>query len=223
MPKIKVIIIDDHIIVRKGLKQLLEADETIEVIAEADNGEDCLKLLENHSPDIIFMDIRMPGINGVETTRLICQKYPHLKVIILTIYEDDQLVTDAIQAGAKAYVLKDVKRNELIKVVHNVLKGKAYLDPNVAVNLFDKIKQQNVHLKGEKNPRLTPRELEILKYMVDGYTDRNIAKFLYISEYTVRSHIKNIFRKLGVSSKAGAVAKALQEKIINRDPQNHLS
>lgn len=215
MPKIKIMIVDDHIVVRKGLKQLLETDDNIEVIADIDSGLNCLRALESCSPDIIFMDIRMPGINGIETTRLICHKYPNAKVIILTIYEDDQLVTDSIQAGAKGYILKTIERDELIKIVNEIINNQAYLDPKVASCVFKQIKQKKEQLKGEEKPELTLRELEILKHLVEGHTDRGISKKLFISEHTVRTHIKNIYRKLRVSSKSQAVAKALQKKIID--------
>jgi two-component system response regulator DegU len=142
--KLKVMLVDDHLVVREGLKQLLEIGEQIEVIAEAKDGTECLELLEKFSPDLIFMDVRMPGINGVEVTRLICQKYPHMKVIVLTIYEDDQYVTKAIEAGAKAYVLKNVNRDELMRIIEHVMGGQAFLDPRVASFVFDRVKQTSL-------------------------------------------------------------------------------
>ena len=214
MSKIKVMIVDDHPVVREGLRQLLEVGESIAVIAEASNGLECLQLLEKSSPDLIFMDVRMPGISGIETTRLVCQKYPHVKVIMLTIYEDDQYVTGAIQAGAKGYVLKNVNRDELIKIIRHVMENQAFLDPSVAATIFNRLKRGPSTLPEERKALLTQRELEVLKGIVAGHTDRVIAESLCISEHTVRSHIKSLYRKLRVSSKAKAVAKALQGKII---------
>lgn len=207
-------IVDDHPVVREGLRQLLEVGESIAVIAEASNGLECLQLLEKSSPDLIFMDVRMPGISGIETTRLVCQKYPHVKVIMLTIYEDDQYVTGAIQAGAKGYVLKNVNRDELIKIIRHVMENQAFLDPSVAATIFNRLKRGPSTLPEERKALLTQRELEVLKGIVAGHTDRVIAESLCISEHTVRSHIKSLYRKLRVSSKAKAVAKALQGKII---------
>lgn len=215
MRKIKIMIVDDHELVREGLKQILSLEDDIEVIAEADSGLNCLQLLKEYSPDIIFMDIRMQGINGIETTRLVCQKYPEAKVIMLTIYDEDKHVTDAIQAGARGYVLKKVTRDKLIQIIHNVMNDQAFLDPKVTDSVFKNVMRKKPPLKGERNITLTKRELEILKYMVDGYKDRQISEALYISVNTVRSHIKNIYKKLGVGSKAEAVAKAIREDIIH--------
>lgn len=207
-------IVDDHPVVREGLRQLLEVKDSIQVIAEASSGLECLQLLEKSSPDLIFMDVRMPGISGIETTRLVCQKYPHVKVIMLTIYEDDQYVTGAIQAGAKGYVLKNVNRDELIKIIRHVMEDQAFLDPSVAANIFNRLKRATRAPAEERKILFTRRELEVLKGIVAGHTDRLIAESLCISKHTVRSHIKNIYRKLRVSSKAQAVAKAISHKII---------
>jgi len=215
MDKIKVMIVDDHPIVREGLRELLETNEEIEVIAEAEDGYECLRLMNEVRPDIVFMDIKLPGINGIETTRLLYDKYPQVKIIILTIYDDDQYVTEAIQSGAKGYILKNVKKDELMKIIYSVMSGQAYLDPSVTANVL--LRLQN----GKKGPhvsdktKLTQREFEILKGIVAGQTDREIANSLIISDYTVRSHIKNIFRKLKVTSRTNAVTKAVHEKIIN--------
>jgi two-component system response regulator DegU len=214
MEKIKVMIVDDHPVVREGLRQLLEVGDSIQVIAEASSGLECLQLLEKSSPNLIFMDIRMPGISGIEATRHLCQKYPHVKVIMLTIYEDDQYVTEAIQAGAKGYVLKNVNRDELIKIIYHVMEDQAFLDPSVTATIFNRLKRSTYAPGEERKILFTQRELEVLKGIVAGHTDRTIAKSLHISEYTVRSHIKSLYKKLRVSSRAKAVAKALQDKII---------
>ena len=214
MEKIKVMIVDDHPVVREGLRQLLEVGDSIQVIAEASSGLECLQLLEKSSPNLIFMDIRMPGISGIETTRIACQKYPHVKVIMLTIYEDDQYVTGAIQAGAKGYVLKNVSRDELTKIIGHVMEDQAFLDPSVTAPIFSRLQRGTRTPAQAKNILLTRRELEVLKGIVAGHTDRTIAKSLHISAHTVRSHIKSLYKKLRVSSRAKAVAKALQDKII---------
>lgn len=215
MAKIKVMIVDDHLVVREGLRQLLEIEEDIEVVAEAGSGLECLDRIERSHPDLIFMDIRMPGISGIEATRLVCRRHPQVKVIMLTIYEDDQYVRESIKAGAKGYVLKKIGREDLIRIVRDVMQDRAFLDPKVASAVFD-------HMKGgterrEKEETLTQRELEVLYRMAGGSSDRRIAESLHISEHTVRSHIKNLYRKLGVSSKAHAVAKALREGILDTD------
>jgi NarL family two-component system response regulator YdfI len=215
MDKIKVMIVDDHLVVREGLRQLLEIEDDIEVVAEAGNGLECLEMIEKSRPDLLFMDVRMPGISGIEATRQVCRRHPQVKVIMLTIYEDDQYVRESIRAGAKGYVLKKVGREELIRIVRDVMEDRAFLDPKVAPAVFD-------HVKGRtsttgKETALTQRELEILQHIAEGNGDRAIAESLHISEHTVRSHIKNLYRKLGVSSRAQAVAKALREGIIATD------
>ena len=121
MDKIRVMIVDDHLLVREGLRQLLEIEDDIEVVAEAGSGLECLEIMETALPDLVFMDVRMPGVSGLETTRLVCQRYPQVKVIVLTIYEDDQYVREAIEAGAKGYALKKVGREELIRIVRDVI------------------------------------------------------------------------------------------------------
>ncbi|MBP1719980.1 MAG: DNA-binding response regulator [Deltaproteobacteria bacterium] len=215
--KLKAMIVDDHLVVREGLKQLLEVGGEIQVTAEASNGLECMRQLEKHSPDLIFMDVRMPGISGIETTRLIHQKYPHIKIIMLTIYDDDQYVTEAIQAGANGYVLKKVQRDELIQIIQLVMGNQAFLDPSVTAKVFNRLKGEKNIPEREGKESLTSRELEILKGMVAGHTDRKIGDFLHVSEHTVRSHIKNLYRKLRVGSKSQAVAKALKDKIIQEE------
>ncbi len=214
---IKIMIVDDHIIVREGLKQLLSVQNDIEVIAESSNGLECLGLLQKLSPDIILMDVKMPGISGIETTRLVCLKYPHIKIIMLTIYDDDKYVTEAIQAGAKGYILKKINRDELVKVIHHVMEGRVFLDPNVTAAIVNRFKCRDMPFGQEEKTQLTQREFEVLKGIVLGHTDRKIGESLYISEHTVRTHIKSLYRKLGVSSKSQAVAKAIHEKIITEE------
>jgi DNA-binding NarL/FixJ family response regulator len=216
MSKIKVMIVDDHTIVREGLKQLVSLEEDIEVVAEARNGLECLQLIDSVRPDLIFMDVRMPGINGIEATRLVCQKYPEIKVVMLTIYDDDHYVTEAVQAGAKGYIIKKINRDDLVKVIRHVVEDRAFLDPTVTATLFSVLIKSKTTFKQKGKASLTKRELEVLKEMVAGHTDHDIADSLYISEHTVRSHIKNLYRKLGVSSKSQAVARAIHDNIIHQ-------
>lgn len=220
MGKIRVVIVDDHLIVREGLKQILELEPDIEVVGEAENGLDCLKVIESVRPDLVFMDLRMPGVGGIEATRLVCGKFPETRVIVLTIYEDDAYVKEAIRAGAKAYVLKKAKREDLVRVVRDVHEDRAFLDPNVVPAVFRILKQRsepsaNENLRG-KEP-LSERELEVLKGIVEGLKDRDIAQALHISEHTVRSHVKSVYRKLGVSSRSQAVMRAVRAGIIEGD------
>jgi NarL family two-component system response regulator YdfI len=215
--RIKVMIVDDHLVVREGLKQILEIDYDIEVVGEADSGSECLRLLEEVYADIVLMDVRMPGIGGIETTRIITRKYPQTKVVMLTIYDDDQLVTEAIEAGAKGYVLKKITGAELAGILRHVAGNRPFLDPRVATSIFEHIQRRKTVFDRPEKRWLTERELEILQQLVGGSTDRHIAESLAISPHTVRSHLKNIYRKLGVTSRSQAVAKSVQEKIVNKD------
>ncbi len=214
--KIRVIIVDDHQMVREGMRQLLGFEKDIEVVAVYGSGSECIEQINENLPDVIFMDIRMPGISGIETTRLLCQKYPNIKVIMLTAHDEVQYVTDAINAGAKGYVLKKVRQEELIKIIRDVVNNKSFLDPDLTGSLFNRLKHKKSPLKGEENQNLTKRELEVLQYMVDGSTDEEIAKLLFISKYTVRSHIRNIFQKFNATSKTQVVSKAIGRNIISR-------
>lgn len=205
-------IVDDHVLIREGLKALLALHDNFKVVAEANSGIEAIGIIDKVKPDIILMDIKMKGISGVETTRLIYEKYPEVKIIMLTIYEDVQYVNDAIQAGAKGYILKKVKRKELYEIIQHVMQNEAFLDPSVTSKLFNHVKNESQ--QQEKTTKLTGRELDIAKYLAEGKTDNNIAKLFFISEHTVRSHIKMIYKKLNVKSRAQAIVKLIQQKII---------
>lgn len=212
---IKVMIVDDHDLVREGLRQILEISDKVKVIGEARNGLECIQQLDNLSPDIIFMDIGMPGISGIETTRLVCEKSPETKVVILTIYQDDDLVTEAIQAGAKGYVLKNVSKNDLQKIINHIVSDHSFIDPTVTSSLLKEVKKKHKKMEATEKPQFTKRELEVMIGLVAGHTDRRIADTLHISVYTVRSHVKHIFQKLGVSKRSHAVAMIMRKKIIS--------
>jgi len=217
-------IVDDHPVVREGLRQLLEIGGDIQVVAEASDGLECLRFIEDNLPDIIFMDIRMPGISGIETTRLVSKKYPNVKVIMLTIYADDQYVKEAILAGAKGYVLKNVTREELINVIQHVTESGAFLDPTVTATVLGEMRKERDRVDVGEKAVLTQRELEVLNGIVHGLRGRDIGERLHISEYTVRSHTKSIYRKLKVSSRAQAVLKAGQQGLIEPEGSpDHIS
>lgn len=222
MKKIKVLIVDDHMLIREGLKQMLLLSDNIDVIGEAASGFGCLEFLEKKSvPDIILMDIKMPGINGILTTKLVTSKYPNIKVIVLTIYNDDQYVSDAIEAGAKGYVMKNVRLDELIKIIHQVIEEGAFLDPGVTAGLMQHLKRKDKGGKSDAiDAKLSKREFEVLNELVAGNADRSIAEKLFISVHTVRAHIKNIYIKLGVNSKVQLVAKAIKTNLITLKGKN---
>jgi len=216
LKKIKIMVVDDHLVVRQGLRQLLEISDDLKVVGEASIGLQCLDLIDVLSPDIVFMDIKMPGISGIETTRLIRQKHADVKVIMLTIYDDAELVTNAIRAGANGYLMKNALREELMTAIRQVMKGQAFLDPSVTATLVDQIQKKNSALNVAEKTPLTRRELEVLQAVVSGLTDRETAELLHISEHTVRSHIKGIYRKLSVSSRSQAAVKAIQQRMVEK-------
>lgn len=214
MNKIRVMIVDDQLIVREGLKKLLEISDHIRVVAEASSGLDCIDLLEKVKPEIVLMDIKMPGINGIETTRLIRQHHAEIKIIMLTIYDDPELVTSAIHEGANGYLMKNATRDKIMRCINHVIHEGAFLDPYVTSAVLEHIKQDKARSINEEDAVLTKRELEVLQKIVSGLIDKKIAEKLHISEHTVRSHLKSIYRKMGVSSRAQAAVKAVSKGII---------
>lgn len=213
---IKILIVDDHFVVREGLKKILQLENDFSVIGCLKDGFECLTFLEKTHPDIIFLDIKMPGLSGIETMRLISQKHPSIKVIMLTVYDDEQYVIQSIKAGAKGYVLKDADRNELIRAVRVVYRDHAYLDESLTKHIFSEIKSTIHEAELGERIDLTEREFQVLNGIVEGKSDRKIGKCLNISEHTVRTHIKKIFKKLCVSTKSQAAVKALQLRLIDQ-------
>jgi DNA-binding NarL/FixJ family response regulator len=211
---IRIMIVDDHQIVREGLKKILELEHDVAVVGIATSGFESLELASQCNPDIVFMDIKMPGINGIEATRLLCQKYPGIKIIMLTVYDDTSYITKAIQAGARAYVLKNVDRKDLLGVIRKVQNGEEILDPALTKKVFDRFRTGTVAGDLLPKPILTKRELEVLSGLVSGWNDKEVGTNLHISPHTARTHIKHIYKKLGVSSRSQAVVMALKSGLI---------
>lgn len=212
---IKVMVVDDHVIVREGLKALLELENDIHVVHEADSSMECLEEIEKHCPDMVLMDLKMPGIGGIEAVRVIKQNHPHVKVILLTNYDDEEYVIEAIKAEADGYVLKDVKKGDLVRIIRLVLEGRSYIDPSVTNKAFRHLKHSVASDKPYSRTILSHRELQILEYVVDGKSNQQIAEAVYLSLDTVKSHLKNIYQKLGVSKRAQAINKAIKEGLIH--------
>ncbi len=215
-PKTKIIIVDDHAIILEGLKSLIELDDSLTVAGEASSSMECLKLLPAILPKLVLLDLKMPGIDGIEATRLIKQRYPNIKVILLTNYDDEEYVIESIKAGADGYVLKDVKKGDLLKIIHTVLKGRAFIDPAVTKKIFYNLKNSS-NLVSEHKGRhsLTERELEILSNLAEGKSNKEIAQTIHLSLETVKSHLKNIYQKFNVHNRAQAIKIALQEEIVH--------
>jgi NarL family two-component system response regulator LiaR len=207
--RIRVMIVDDHLMVRDGIRTFLSVYDDLEVVAEAENGEQALALCTQLQPDVILMDILMPGMDGPSTTQQICEKFHDIMVIALTSFVEDEMVQSALQAGAIGYLLKDVQPDRLAQAIREANQGRGIIDTAAAQALISAS-------QAEQMPEfeLTPREREILGLMVSGKTNKQIAESLTLSLGTVRFHISNILSKMGVSNRTEAVSLALQNNLV---------
>lgn len=203
---IRVLIAEDHLIARVGVGTIVQTQADMEVVAEAANGAEAVQLHEQHRPDVTLMDIRMPVMGGVDAMRAIRERAPQARFIALSTYSGDEEIRRALQAGASAYLTKDVLDDELVKTIRLVHAGRAYLPPAVAATLA-------AHAT---RPELTARELDVLALIVRGMGNKQIASELKIAEYTVKNHVKNVLSKLGVEDRTQAATSALQRGIIQQ-------
>jgi DNA-binding NarL/FixJ family response regulator len=210
--KIKVLIADDHPVVRAGLAAMLSREKDIEVVGEAENGRQAADKAAGLKPDIILMDLRMPEMDGIEAMRQIKAESPQTKFIILTTYDSDEYIFKGIEAGARAYLLKDAPREELFKAIRLVSRGGSLIQPAVAGKLLDHLAAAS--RQGPAPEALSQREVEVLECMARGESNKLIASTLAISESTVKTHIQSIFQKLGVGDRTGAVTEALKKGVI---------
>ncbi len=204
--KITVILADDHAVVRSGIRQFLESDGDIQVLAEADDGEMAKSLLEQHSPDVVVLDIQMPKASGIEVARWLRKNDSKIGILILTAYDDDPYINAVLQAGANGFVLKTASPEEIIKAVKDVFEGKSVLDPAIAHRVLKKLTQGHDDYLYEP---LTDREHEVLGLVAKGFTNKAIGVQLNISDRTVQGHVAHIFTKLQSSSRTEAVMKAV--------------
>jgi DNA-binding NarL/FixJ family response regulator len=206
----KVIICDDQAIVRDGLELLLKLEKDIEIVGLAQDGAEAVDQVARTTPDLVLMDLKMPGMNGVEATRRICARYPQTKVLVLTTFDDDEWVFDAVRAGASGYLLKDTPRGKVIEAVRGTVMGKSYVDPLVAGKLLDQVASKQEQPSTMITDKLTDREVDILRLVARALSNSEIADTLHLSEGTVRNHISAIFSKLGVSDRTQAAVLAIQ-------------
>ncbi|NLP14724.1 MAG: response regulator transcription factor [Clostridium sp.] len=197
MNKISVMIVDDQPIVRDGLELILSLSDEIEVLCAASNGEEAVELCEKHQPDIILMDIRMPVMDGVKATKVIKERYPKVKIIVFTTFNDDNFIFEALKNGASSYLLKDVESEELINTIRIIHLGGTMLQNSVAARLVNKMNELSEQKSSIDN--LTQREREISKLVAEGLSNKEIASKLFITEGTVKNHISSILSKLGLS------------------------
>lgn len=206
----KVIICDDQAVVRDGLELLLKLEGDIEVVGLAQDGAQALELAAQTTPDLVLMDLKMPGMNGVEATRRLCALYPQLKVLVLTTFDDDEWVFDAIRAGASGYLLKDTPREKVIEALRGTAAGKTYVDPAVAGKLLGQVANRQERPATLITDKLTGREVEVLRLIARGLSNAEIAGTLHLSEGTVRNHVSTLFSKLDVADRTQAAILAIR-------------
>lgn len=209
---IKVLVVDDHRVVRAGLVALLRQSPGLAVVGEAGDGEEAVALVAELKPDVVLMDMQMPRMNGVDATRAIKNRWPEVQVLVLTTYDDDELIWGGLQAGAKGYLLKDAPPDQLLRGIEMVAAGQSLLPPEIAAKLVQVITQGGPARSDQGE--LTEREREILRLMAGGAANKEIAAQLFISENTVKTHVSNLFQKLGASDRTEAVTKALSRGLI---------
>jgi DNA-binding NarL/FixJ family response regulator len=208
---IKVMLVDDQNLVRKGVRSLLELAEEIEVIAEAADGAEAIRMIPEVNPDVVLLDMRMPGLSGLDVLRELSGRDMLPATIILTTFDDDELVLSGIQSGARGYLLKDVALSELVNAIKTVAEGGSIVKPAVTQRLLKGLeKLQNEFSSLEQPDPLTDRETEILRLMAGGYSNKEIANSLGVAEGTVKNHVSNILSKMGVRDRTRAVLKAFE-------------
>ena len=212
---IRVLICDDQWIVCEGLEAILSADPEIEVVGVAHDGVDALEQIPAVRPDVVLMDLKMPGMDGIQATRLIRERHPQIKVLVLTTYGEDEWLFDAIRSGAAGYLLKGTPREALIDAVKGTAAGRTHIDPNIAGKLLDRVAQSDVPADATAIvTSLSERELDVLRLLARGYSNTDIAQRLFLSEGTVRNYVSSILSKLGVSDRTQAAVLALRYGLV---------
>ncbi|MDF1997207.1 response regulator transcription factor [Peribacillus frigoritolerans] len=219
--KTSIIIIDDHQLFREGVKRILDFESSFDVVAEGDDGSEAMCLVETHKPDVVIIDVQMPNMNGIEATKMLVNRYPETKVIILSIHDDENYIQHALKTGAQGYLLKEMDADALIDAVRLVAEGGSYLHPKVTHNLVKEYRRlateegadrNSLHAVEIRRPRhlLTRRECEILQLLADGKSNRAIGKTIYISEKTVKNHVSSILQKMNANDRTQAVVLAIK-------------
>jgi DNA-binding NarL/FixJ family response regulator len=208
---IKLMLVDDHAVLRDGLRNILELEDDIRVVGEAVSGDDALKKVPMCEPDVILMDINMPEKNGVEVTGILKKKYPSIKVLVLTMHNHDEYFMAAIREGADGYLLKDAPSEQVVEAIRTVARGESVIHPSMTKKLL------NFHQQQQEQPKenvLTEREMEVLQCLVEGMSNKEIADRLFISDKTVKIHVSKIFKKFDVKSRSQVVIYAVQNKLV---------
>ncbi len=208
---IRLLIIDDHEMVREGLKAMLTAEPDFEIVGDAANAEQAFELIERLHPDVILLDIRLPGMSGIDVCRTVMEHYPETAVIILTTFSDEALVAQCIQAGARGFIVKDIERFDLKRSIRAVARGEAAIDPKAAVAVLAQLRRApQVNQEPSPDP-LSPQQIVILRLVAQGLSSREIATQLYLSENTVKGYVQEILHRLGVKNRTEAVMVAVKQ------------
>ncbi len=216
---INVMLVDDHEVVLEGLIRILEKQGGIKIVTVARSAEEALEKIVRFPVDVIIVDIQLPGMNGIELIRRVKTDYQEIEAITLTVFDDEQLAKQAIKAGAIGYVIKDAAKDELVKAVRAAAKGESLISTSVARKLIEEITEPTGRKKKKEEgfEELSQREVDVIKLMTRGYNNRQIADILFISEHTVKVHIRNIFRKIGVVDRTNAVLWAIERGLVLKD------
>ena len=214
----KILLVDDHEVVRVGLKALLSSHDDFEVVAEAATAEEAIAKTNQYKPDVVVMDIRLPGRNGIEATREILEDRPDTKIIMLTSFADDDLLFEAISAGASGYVLKQIGSQELVDALQKVGRGDSLLDPAVTQKVLQRVRQAERQAEDEAFATLTEQEMRILSWLSEGKKNKEIAEAIFLSEKTVRNYVSSILSKLNLSTRSEAAAYAVKHNVENHLP-----
>ena len=207
---IKVLICDDQAIIRDGLEMLLKLERNIQVAGQARDGAEAVELAERLAPDLVLMDLKMPGMNGIEATRQIRAKFPQVKVLVLTTYDDDEWLFDAVRAGAAGYLLKDTPREKVVEAIRGTVDGKSFVDPAVTGRLMQQVASVQELPASLLLETLTEREVDVLRLVARGFNNAEIAADLHLSEGTVRNHVSTILNKLNLPDRTNAAILAIQ-------------
>lgn len=219
---INIVIADDHMLLRQGIKNVLELEPDMRVVGEASDGEETMVMAQEKKPDIILLDMNMPKLNGLEVTKLLMLSPSRSKVIVLTINDDENYVLELIKAGASGYLLKDIESGMLVRAIRTVYGGEPFIYPELAKRLFGELGEQSDDVQNEcdklqpscKQQKLTFREIDVVELVCQGMSNQQIAQKLFLSEKTVKNHLTNIFRKLNVNDRTQTVLYAIKNKIV---------
>ncbi len=217
-PVIRVLVADDQELYRRGLEVVLSTEDDIAMVAEASDGEEAVQRAEEFAPDVVLMDIRMPRVDGIEAARRIKELVPSTRIIMLTVSDEDTHLYDAIKAGANGYLLKDIAIDEVPSSIRRVHAGESLISPSMASKLLTEFSTLSKKIEQRQQiatPNLTAREVEVLRFVAKGMSNREIAEELYISENTIKNHVRNILEKLHLHSRMEAVLYAMRERIID--------